>query len=91
MFSRRVTDNANVNITRIANKFIAMTEAPIPVEFDPHTLETAGVMDYNNNGISGQLTTAHPHFDFSKNETINYMTHLSRKSSYNIYKISSGR
>src|SRR5215207_6836814 len=91
MFSRQFTDNTNVNITRIANKFIAMTETPIPVEFDPRTLETVGVMDYNNDRISGQVTTAHPHFDFSKNETINYMTHLSRESSYNIYKISSGR
>ena len=34
MFSRQFTDNTNVNITRIANKFIAMTETPIPVEFD---------------------------------------------------------
>ena len=91
MFSRQFTDNTNVNITRIANKFIAMTETPIPVEFDPCTLETIGVRDYNSNHISGQVTTAHPHFDFSKNETINYMTHISRKSSYNIYKISSGR
>lgn len=91
MFSRQVTDNANVNITRIANKFIAMTEAPIPVEFDPRTLETVGIMDYyDNNRILGQVTTAHPHFDFSKNETINYMTHFSRKSSYNVYKIPSG-
>ena len=87
MFSREFTDNTNVNITRIANKFIAMTETPIPVEFDPRTLETIGVMDYNNNHISGQVTTAHPHFDFTKKDTINYMTHLSRKSSYNIYKI----
>jgi beta,beta-carotene 9',10'-dioxygenase len=92
MFSRQFTDNTNVNITRIANKFIAMTETPIPVEFDPRTLETVGVMDYNDDDrISGQVTTAHPHFDFSKNETINYMTHLSRESSYNIYRISSGR
>lgn len=89
MFSREFTDNTNVNITRIANKFIAMTETPIPVEFDPRTLETLGVMDYNNNHISGQVTTAHPHFDFAKKDTINYMTHLSRKSSYNIYKIPS--
>ena len=89
LFSREFTDNTNVNITRIANKFIAMTETPIPVEFDPRTLETVGVMDYNNNHTSGQITTAHPHFDFAKNETINYMTHLSRKSSYNIYRIPS--
>jgi beta,beta-carotene 9',10'-dioxygenase len=92
MFSRQFTDNTNVNITRIANKFIAMTETPIPVEFNPRTLETVGVMDFNDDDrISGQVTTAHPHFDFSKNETINYMTHLSRQSSYNIYKLASGR
>jgi beta,beta-carotene 9',10'-dioxygenase len=66
MFSREFTDNTNVNITRIANKFIAMTETPIPVEFDPRTLETVGVMDYNDNHISGQVTTAHPHFIFAK-------------------------
>ena len=28
MFSRQFTDNTNVNITRIANRFIAMTETP---------------------------------------------------------------
>jgi beta,beta-carotene 9',10'-dioxygenase len=90
MFSSHPTDNTNVNITRIANKFIAMTETPIPVEFDPYILETVGVMDYDDN-ISGNVTTAHPHHDFGKKETINYMTQLSRESKYNIYRITTGK
>jgi beta,beta-carotene 9',10'-dioxygenase len=90
MFSSHSTDNTNVNLTQIANKFIAMTETPIPIEFDPHTLKTVGVFDFNDH-ISGQLTTAHPHHDFDKKETINYMTQFSRESRYNIYKIMTGK
>jgi beta,beta-carotene 9',10'-dioxygenase len=29
------TDNGNVNLTRLGSRFIAMTEAPLPIEFDP--------------------------------------------------------
>jgi beta,beta-carotene 9',10'-dioxygenase len=61
------SDNANVKITDTANKFIAMTEVPVPVEFDPNTLETLEVTDYDDH-ISGNLTTAHPHYDFVKKE-----------------------
>jgi beta,beta-carotene 9',10'-dioxygenase len=83
------SDNANVNITNIANKFIAMTEVPVPVEFDPNTLETLGVTDYDDR-IPGNLTTAHPHYDFVKKEGVNYMTHLSSENTYNIYRIKTG-
>ena len=34
----RMTDNANVNVTRLGERFIAMTESPMPVQFDPQTL-----------------------------------------------------
>ena len=39
-------DNANVNVTRLGERFIAMTETPLPVQFDPHTLKAAGVRPY---------------------------------------------
>src|ERR1700689_4669475 len=32
-------DNANVNVSRLGERFIAMTETPLPVQFDPHTLQ----------------------------------------------------
>ena len=39
-----MTDNANVNLVRIGERYIAMTETPLPIEFDPETLATKGPM-----------------------------------------------
>lgn len=80
------TDNANVSIARHADRFVAMTETPLPVEFDPETLETLGVVDYHDD-LDGQLTTAHPHHDFKRDETLNYVTRLGRQSTYTIYRL----
>ena len=89
MFSHQFTDNANVNITKIASHFVAMTETPLPIEFDPQTLKTIGVFSYNDKLDAG-ITTAHPHYDFERSEIVNYVTKISRASSYNIYKITDG-
>jgi beta,beta-carotene 9',10'-dioxygenase len=43
VFSPKLTDNANVNLVKLGERYISMTETPIPVEFDGETLETAGV------------------------------------------------
>ena len=40
LFSPDLTDNANVNLARLGDEYIAMTETPLPVTFDPETLET---------------------------------------------------
>ena len=89
MFSTKFTDNANVNITKIANHFVAMTETPLPVEFDLKTLKTVGVFSYDDKIDSG-LTTAHPHYDYVQNMVVNYATKISRVSSYNVYNINDG-
>lgn len=89
MFSSKFTDNANVNITRIAERFVAMTETPLPVEFDLNTLKTVGVFSYDDKIESG-LTTAHPHYDFVQKQIVNYATKIARASNYNIYKITDG-
>ena len=59
LFRPSLTDNANVNVMHLGERFVAMTETPLPIEFDPQTLETAGVA-YE---APGELTTAHPHAD----------------------------
>ena len=41
-FSAPDNDNANVNLTRLGDRYIAMTELPLPVEFDRETLGTVG-------------------------------------------------
>ena len=59
MFKPQLTDNGNVNLVRLGERHVAMTETPIPVEFDARTLTAAGVAW----GVPGELTTAHPHLD----------------------------
>ena len=46
IFSPDVTDNPNVNLARIGERYIAMTETPMPIEFDPETLDTIGHLEY---------------------------------------------
>ena len=62
IFSPDLTDNPNVNLARIGERYIAMTETPLPVEFDPETLDTVGHLRYADD-LKGHVTTAHPHHD----------------------------
>jgi beta,beta-carotene 9',10'-dioxygenase len=81
---KTLPDNANINVTRLGERFISMTETPMPVQFDPHTLQTAGVAPYE---VPGQLTTAHPHMDRSSGGMINYAAKLGRVSSYRFFAV----
>jgi beta,beta-carotene 9',10'-dioxygenase len=83
VFSPELTDNANVNLTRLGDEHIAMTETPIPLRFDAETLETLG----HDEGAArfGQLTTAHPHHDPERDELINFGAQLGARSEYRIY------
>jgi beta,beta-carotene 9',10'-dioxygenase len=81
---RTLPDNANINVTRLGERFISMTETPMPVQFDPQTLETAGVQPYD---VPGQLTTAHPHMDRASRGMLNYAAKLGRTSSYRFFAV----
>ncbi|MBI3459209.1 carotenoid oxygenase family protein [Candidatus Azambacteria bacterium] len=86
IFSPSFTDNANVNISKLADKYVALTELPLPIEFNPQTLETLGVIKYAD-ALPGITTTAHPHYDFSKKESLNFLTNFSAQSTYNLYRL----
>lgn len=86
LFFEGQNDNANVNIGTHADRFVSMTETPMPVEFDPETLETVGVVDYESD--LGDLTTAHPHYD--DGVQFNYVTDFSRSSEYKVYRVPEG-
>ncbi|HWB69111.1 MAG TPA: carotenoid oxygenase family protein [Solirubrobacterales bacterium] len=81
LFRPQITDNCNVNLTRLGNEYIAMTETPLPVAFDPETLETLGVA-FKPPGIHA---TAHPHHDPERNELIAYVTHFGPRSEYRVF------
>ncbi|HTA04897.1 MAG TPA: carotenoid oxygenase family protein [Solirubrobacteraceae bacterium] len=81
---KTLPDNANINVTKLGERFVAMTETPMPVQFDPHTLQTAGVKPYR---VPGQLTTAHPHLDRAHGGMLNYAAKLGRTSSYRFFAV----
>ncbi len=83
VFSPQPTDNAKVNIGKVADRYLALCETPIQVEFDPHTLESAGVFSYED-GTAGEMTTAHPHFD--GDAAYNVVTRFNRISQYRVYR-----
>ena len=78
-----VSDNCNVNLTQLGDRFIAMTETPIPVQFDPATLTAAGVA-YKPPGV---LTTAHPHLDRTSGGMLNYAAKLGPRSEYRFFSL----
>ena len=79
-------ENAVVNVAKLADKYIAMTETPLPVEFDPKTLATLGVVQYDD-PLDGQVTTAHPHFDSERGVGFNHMLSFGVQTTYRLYSL----
>ena len=84
MFTHQVTDNAKVSIGHFADRFLAMTETAIQVEFDPETLRSVGVFQYEDDPV-GQMTTAHPHF--ADGYMYNVVTRFGPASQVRAYRI----
>ncbi len=84
-----INDNANVNVARLGERYLALTEAPFPVEFDPSTLETKGLVKWRDR-VGGQLFSAHPHYDEERDELISYVVQLGLRSSYRVFAVAAG-
>ncbi|TMK38723.1 MAG: carotenoid oxygenase family protein [Actinobacteria bacterium] len=78
------TDNGAVNVGRLGDRFIAMTETRLPVQFDASTLQAGGVHPYR---APGQLSTAHPHLDRDSGAMLNYAAKLGPRSSYRFFAV----
>jgi beta,beta-carotene 9',10'-dioxygenase len=93
LFSRLLTafdkpllgGNTNVNVARFGDRFVALTETPLAMVFDRHTLETIGTYDYDK--TDAQLSTAHPHFDFVRKLGITYGAKIGLSSEYRFYNL----
>jgi len=86
VFHPKFTDNANVNLVQLGERFVAMTETPLPVQFDPETLAAVGVAWQ----VPGELTTAHPHLERSTGGMLNYAAKLSAQSEYRFFHMAPG-
>ncbi len=83
IFHGRSTDNANVSIVRTAGSYMALTETPFPVPFNPISLSTAAPSPQNP-AMSGHVTTAHPQYDAHAQFWYNYLLKFGRTSHYQI-------
>jgi carotenoid cleavage dioxygenase-like enzyme len=79
LFDPGVTDNGAVNVDRVGDRWLALTEAPMAVEFDPRTLETLGV---RARGPKTAIPVAHPHHDGEARLTLR--TKLGPRSRYEV-------
>jgi carotenoid cleavage dioxygenase-like enzyme len=82
IFDSKPTDNANVNISVLAEKIVALTETPMPISFDPDTLETHDRLEFSP-AIKGQVSTAHPHSDGERGYS--YVIDMGRRSTYRLF------
>lgn len=81
VFDPQVTDSAKVNITRLAERYLALAETPVQVEFDPQTLKTVGVDSWDTSTF-GRMTTVHPHVDGDRGEAVNLVVRYGASSRY---------
>ena len=77
------SNNANVNVISRADGEYALTETPTPMQFDPGTLETIGPKPFQD-GLNGQVTTAHPHTDAKRKVQVNYLLAFGRHSTIHV-------
>lgn len=86
-FDPRFTDNCCVNVMDYGGRIVAFTETTLPIRFDPDTLATLGVFAYDN-ALSGQVSTAHAHYDASRKCHYNYVVSFGLHSVYRLIAVS---
>ena len=86
--SNSATDNPNVSVNKIGERWVAMTETPLPIVFDPDELATEGEYPYSDD-LDGFVTVAHPHFDHAGN-LYSYLLDFGYQSRYQIYRQAPG-
>jgi carotenoid cleavage dioxygenase-like enzyme len=90
LFDSKLTDNCNISVNKLADKAVAFTETRYPVQFDPETLETLGIYDYDKgpgDRLPGPISIAHPHFDFERCCHYSYILDFGRESTYRLFSI----
>ena len=89
--SHPAIQNANVNVAKLADEYVALTEVPLPVRFNRKTLETLGVLDYQDALPKNKCwESAHPHYDVDRKRTLNYLIQYGRTSYYTLYGLEEG-
>lgn len=93
LLSPKYSDNTAINVTKVDNRFVAMSDSPVLVEFQPDTLDVLDHLEYSDKLGQGFITTPHPHYDAKNRTLINYFgqfTSMARSANYRIYHVDDG-
>jgi beta,beta-carotene 9',10'-dioxygenase len=82
LFVVDATDNPNINVVKHGQRYLALTELPLAVEFDPQTLATINTHYYRDR-LGGGSTTAHPHQHGEL--LLNQVLHYSARPTHRFY------
>jgi len=80
-------DNTNIVAERFGDRYVALTESPRWVEFDPETLETLGHVQYGGPEPAGDLACAHVRRDPAAGTVVNFEVEFGRTSQYHIHEV----
>jgi beta,beta-carotene 9',10'-dioxygenase len=86
VFDQKITDSAKVNISKITDHYLALSETSHQIEVDPHSLKSLGEYNYETK-YKQHITTVHPTYDFSTGEVFQLITRFSRLSHYRMIRI----
>ncbi len=86
LFRPKFGINTSVSVSKLADQFVAWTEMPHPIEFDPQSLRTIGVVDFADD-LKLHTATPHPHLEPTTGDTINVSLRFGATSAYVVYKM----
>lgn len=81
LFDPGLTDNGAVNVGRLGDRWMAMTETPLAVVFDPETLDSLGV---ERRAGKFSLPNAHPHYDHDTGAMVDLRVVLAPRARYEL-------
>jgi carotenoid cleavage dioxygenase-like enzyme len=91
---RQFGRNGMVNVLKLNDAcYIAMTENPLAVQFDPADAGTVGTFDYPDDlhSVLNMVTTAHPRYDVAHKSIYNFVSRLiPLRPRYVVYRLDNG-
>ena len=78
-------DNPVIGVARMDGDYLAVTESPVGLRFDPETLETLGRTDLTA-GLDCDLTLGHAHYDPREDEFWSLGVSYGRESAYTLFR-----
>ncbi|PSQ07300.1 beta-carotene 15,15'-monooxygenase [Halobacteriales archaeon QS_6_71_20] len=86
-FLREPYDNTNIVAERVGDDYLALTESPRRVRFDPDTLDALDDDEYDGDAPTGQLACAHLKRDPATGTLVNVETAFGRTSRYHVHAV----